>query len=118
MKCMCIDMCAHQILQCLIPVFHSSSLIPKDLQFVLSYISSASSSILGEITRINHDVGVHSFSIRFVTFFMKISQLIQKLNLTNIHVRAHIVWFSFLFTKGSRLQIKSAAGWLSKVFLW
>jgi len=86
--------CVHQILQRLITVFHLSSLIPTGPQGVLSYITSASSSILGEITRINHDAGVHSYSIRFVPHFMKTSQLIQKLNLTNIHVRAHIAWFS------------------------
>jgi len=68
--------------------FHLSSLIPKGPQGVLSYFTSASLSILEEITRINHDVGVHSYSIRFVPYFVKISQLIQKLNLTNTLVRA------------------------------
>lgn len=95
-KCMCIDdLFAHQILQRLMHfVFHLSSLIPKGPQGVLLYFTLASSSIWGEIIRINHDVGMHSYSIRFVPFLMKINQLIQKLNLTNTLVRAHTTWFS------------------------
>jgi uncharacterized membrane protein (GlpM family) len=93
---MCIDdLFAHQILQRLMHfVFHLSSLIPKGPQGVLLYFTLASSSIWGEIIRINHDVGMHSYSIRFVPFLMKINQLIQKLNLTNTLVRAHTTWFS------------------------